>query len=187
MEKILCMVSILLLGSMLPAHQPYKTGMTGLAGVDGEVGSDKVILDPPSDAFRTRRLEYPSITMSFTHGRAVFQAGSLRESRPSVLYFYECPPPPEPLINSNELLEGERGIFRYFPNPVRDNLVIAWDAEQPGGTLTLTHISGTQVKRQEVRGNRLTMDMNDIPSGMYLLTWTPLAGQPVSEMLVLQH
>ncbi len=133
------------------------------------------------------KLETLAENCELTHGRAVFQAGSLRESRPSMLYFYECPPPPEPLISSNELLDGESVKFRYFPNPVRDHLVIAWDAEQPGGALTLTHISGTQVKRLEVRGRSLTLDMNDIPSGMYLLTWTPLTGQPVSEMLVLQH
>lgn len=77
------------------------------------------------------------------------------------------------------------GIFRAAPNPVRNGLKIIPTGD-PGkfyGSATLLNSRGNTVLKQEVKGEELTLELNDLTAGIYFLYLVTEEGRAIRRIV----
>ncbi|MBP6185208.1 MAG: PKD domain-containing protein [Saprospiraceae bacterium] len=74
-----------------------------------------------------------------------------------------------------------------IPNPATDLLTIGLPGDQPDGNLFIAHISGTHILALPVTGSSMEILVDQLPAGMYILTWKKESGISHSLPLVIQR
>lgn len=62
-----------------------------------------------------------------------------------------------------------REFIRFYPNPVKDNLIIDTDEPQPDGRLTIFSLNGQQVLQQEITEPNTILDVSHLSPGIYMV------------------
>jgi len=72
---------------------------------------------------------------------------------------------------SNVSLSGNS--LNVYPNPVRNEMVITiGGASTESGTISLLDMTGKVLKTQSVTGNKVTINVTELPAGMYMAQYT---------------
>ena len=86
-------------------------------------------------------------------------------------------------LSSVENLKIETGL-KIFPNLVTHDCIIQTDLEHPFEAIYLYDQQGRIMKSvRELRTNRYTLDMSDLPSGLYFARVMTRAGSSVSRLI----
>jgi hypothetical protein len=64
-------------------------------------------------------------------------------------------------------------VVVVYPNPVADLLYIEVpDGISEGGVISLTDVTGKEVRNQRMTANTGWLDMNNLPAGVYIFRYT---------------
>ncbi len=74
------------------------------------------------------------------------------------------------VITINPHITGKKP-FRVLENPVKAQLKIIFDSDSYK-TLTIFDVSGNKLMRTEFSGEKISVDIQDLPSGIYLFNYT---------------
>ncbi len=91
-------------------------------------------------------------------------------------------------VSTGQNLAMQFSSFTLFPNPANDNFIIQTEKEFPGKqTLVVHDISGKEVLRREIVLQQTTIDVAQLPSGVYICTLTDMNGYSVNNKLVISR
>ena len=74
----------------------------------------------------------------------------------------------EPLISNVNDIASAADIFKVYPSPAQTYLMV--ELSENVEVLNLTELSGRQVKSFQVSGEKTTLDVSNLPRGMYILS-----------------
>jgi Secretion system C-terminal sorting domain len=73
--------------------------------------------------------------------------------------------------------------WNAFPNPAQDQLTITW-TESKAGEISVLDLTGRVLRVQAARGLGTTVDVRDLPAGMYLVRFTQGGAQATKRVMV---
>ncbi|MBP5541113.1 MAG: T9SS type A sorting domain-containing protein [Bacteroidales bacterium] len=80
-------------------------------------------------------------------------------------------------------VEGD-AAFTLAPNPTHGTVVLTLAETAEGAELTLCDLGGRELRRVQVTGTTLSLDVSALPSGVYLLKLTTPQGVAIRRLLV---
>ena len=90
------------------------------------------------------------------------------------------------LTDVSELFDVDDDAFQVniAPNPVRSNMTISTDYEKGRTTVRIINAQGVQVRQFSMKGST-TVDVSDLPSGMYFVH--VIGGKVVTKKVMIQN
>ena len=90
------------------------------------------------------------------------------------------------LTDVSELFDVDDDAFQVniAPNPVRSNMTISTDYEKGRATVRIINAQGVQVRQFSMKGST-TVDVSDLPSGMYFVH--VIGGKVVTKKVMIQN
>ncbi len=64
----------------------------------------------------------------------------------------------------------KKASLEVYPNPASEKMIIRLPAERNGGELVISNLVGQKVKRIALRENTNTVNVSDLPKGLYILS-----------------
>lgn|GEM_PF-3543373 len=84
---------------------------------------------------------------------------------------------------TSSAMDNSYSNFTFFPNPVIDRLYIEFE-ETSTGTLSIANVDSKIIHREKLNDRSADIDIGDIASGVYFLTFTNKAGRRESHRFI---
>ncbi|MEQ9440175.1 MAG: Ig-like domain-containing protein [Cyclobacteriaceae bacterium] len=68
--------------------------------------------------------------------------------------------------------KAQQDLIRYYPNPVKDEILMDYTAEWIGGNVTIRDTTGKLIKNQLITSNATLLNLDGINSGIYIICLT---------------
>jgi len=75
-------------------------------------------------------------------------------------------------LGITEFQAGQTIMLHIFPVPARERITVSAETTGKNATLSLFNCLGIELRRQDVHGNVITLGLEDLPAGIYVVRWS---------------
>jgi hypothetical protein len=75
-------------------------------------------------------------------------------------------------------------LWTIFPNPAKDRLDIRFNEISAGTVIQLSNMTGTIIKKIDVSGTVTSVDVSDLPSGLYCISCQNLGKKLIQKVII---
>lgn len=179
--------------SMVAAKTPKRIMFAGGGVVWGNTGTNRVeVLDIKTNKWSVEYLSKPRLNLAAAYykDKAMFAGGAeVLSSYPQYSIISNrvdiWTDPIARGTNISKVVLPLENSFKVYPNPCKDNLTVQLKTQDFPITASITDLGGRRLKTITFTGNVHTINMADLPKGMYILNLNN-AGKPTEAITIIK-